>query len=381
MKKWQFPSIDLLDEPSVDNAKLQDTEKNLKIIIDVLKSHNIEISINPDEIMVGPAFSKYPLDLKSPNLISKIINLEKEITLALASISGNIRIVEPTKREPKLTIEIPNEKRQKVYFKTVASIFNDLRNKSEINVPMGVDTESIIFTQDLKFLPHLLMSGTTGSGKSQLLHNIILSLLFTKTPDEVKMILIDPKRIELLSYDGIPHLLRPVIEDLDEGVGTLSWAVEEMERRFVVLEKARVRTNQDYNKKMGKFELPDIVIIFDEYGDLMVREPVEFERNIIRIAQLGKHVGLHLILSVSRPSVETITGLMKANIPARVSFNVLNRINSIIIINQEGAEKLLLKGDMLFLPPDSAQPVRLQGSYISDKEIERVVGFLKEQNS
>ena len=379
MEKWQFPPIDLLDEPSVEDTKLQDTEKNSDIIIDVLKSHDIEVSINPDEIKVGPTFTQYPLEVKSPILISKIIELEKEITLAVASVSGTIRMKNPIPGTSKIGIEIPNNKRQMFYFKTAAEALREESNDSNILFPLGIDVESKIHTQDIKKLPHLMIGGNTGSGKSMLLHNIILSVLLNKTPDKVKLMLIDPKLVEFSIYEGIPHLINPVITDSREGADMLSWAVEEMERRYKLLSEAKVRTNKDYNDKIGKIELPDILIIVDEVEEIMIQDPALVEKSIIRLAQMAKNIGIHLIIANSRINIFTFTGLISANINSKAAFRTQNQIDSRVIIYQPGAEKLLGNGDMLFLPSDSMKPLRLQGSYISLKETERVVDFVKKQ--
>lgn len=380
MEKWQFPPVDLLDEPSVEDTKLQDTEKNSNIIIDVLKSHDIEVSINPDEIKVGPTFTQYPLEVKSPILISKIIKLEKEITLAVASVSGTIRMVGSPDQTPKLNIEIPNEKRQLIHFKTAASIFNKKEEDFCLIFPLGMGVDSKIYSQDIKYLPHLLIGGSTGSGKISLIQNIILSMLFTKTPEEMKLIIIDPSWVNLAEYEGIAHLLRPIVTDPEEGIKVLEWAVEEMLRRNEILVKERVRTIKEYNEKANKIELPEILIVLPhDLGDLIVRDPISVEKSIIRLAMMGKYSKIHLVLSSQRISAEIFTGLMRANIPSRAGFKVFSKIESRILIDQEDAEKLLGKGDMLFLPPNSVKPLRVQVPYVSYEETEKVVDFVKKQ--
>lgn len=381
-QKWQFPSLDLLDEPLIENENLQNTEKNSKVIINVLKSHDIEVSINPDEIKVGPTFTQYPLDVKSTILISKIIKLEKEITLAVDSVSGTIRMVGSSDQIPNLYIEIPNEKRQKVYFKTATSVFNNREKDFGLIFPLGMGADSKIYSQDIKYLPHLLIGGSTGSGKISLIHNIILSMLFTKTPEEMKLIIIDTTMVNFSEFRGTPHLLRPIVIDFDEGVKVLEWAVEEMERRNEILIKERVRNIKEYNEKVNKIELPEILIVLPhDLGDLIIRDPVSVEKSIIRLAMMGKYSKIHLVLSTQRPSVEIFTGLIRANIVSRAGFQVLNKIESRILIDQEDAEKLLGRGDMLFLSPDNpVKPLRVQVPYISYEETERVVDFVKKQS-
>jgi len=380
-QKWQFPSLDLLDEPLIENENLQNTEKNSKVIINVLKSHDIEVSINPDEIKVGPTFTQYPLDVKSPILISKIIKLEKEITLAVDSISGTIRIAGSYNQIPNLYIEIPNEKRQKVYFKTTVKALKEKKHNSGLVFPLGLDVEYNTFNTDIKKWPNILIAGSTGTGKSVLLHNIIISMLFTKTPDDVKLILIDPKLgVEFPDYKDIPYLLKPVITDMNEAADTLSWLVEEAKRREDTLSKANVGTGTEYNIKVGKTELPDILVINDTMEEVMIDDAVESETNIIKIARISQKVGIHQIYATSRPYASVFTGLIRANITTRAAFRTQGQIDSMVTIDQPGAEKLLGKGDMLFLPSDSIKPSRIQVPCVSYEETKRVVDFVKKQS-
>lgn len=291
--------------------------------------------------------------------------------MAVASVNGSVRIEAPIPGKNTLGIEIPNDKRQKVYFKTAASVFNKKKEDFGLIFPLGMGVDSKIYSQDIKKLPHLLVGGSVGSGKISLMQNIILSMIFTKTPEGMKLIIIDPSWINLAEYEDIPHLLRPIVKDPEEGVKVLEWALEEMLRRNEILIK----------EKVNKIELPEILIVVPhDLGELIVTDPITVERSILRIAQMGKYSRIHLILSSQRVSVETFTGLIRANIVSRAGFQVLNKIDSRILIDQEDAEKLLGKGDMLFLSPDNpVKPLRVQVPYVSEKETERVVQFVKKQ--
>jgi len=255
-----------------------------------------------------------------------------------------------------------------------------MRNlESKLGVALGEDLSGRVITYEIDKMPHLLMAGSTGSGKSMFLHNLLFSIFYKATPDEVKLILIDPKRVEFLAYNDIPYLLTPVVTDIDKGLSVFSWAVKEMERRIDILTETKVKDIDEYNKKVGKNELPPIIIIVDEFGDLVVKDPVEFEKGVVRLAPLARFHGIHVILASSRPSTDSYTGLIKANIPCRAAFQLISQVDSKVIIDQPGAEKLMEKGDMLFVPPDTTTPIRLQVPYISDKEIEDMVEFLKSQ--
>ncbi len=378
---WKYPSLELLDNPQPDSGEIfQDIDKNADIIVNTLKSFGVTSDIVREEIRVGHTFTRYPVLVKSPIKISKVVSLDKEIAMAVSSINGTIRIEAPIPGTSRIGIEIPNNKRQKLYFKTAAEVLHEENNDSNLLFSLGIDVESKIHFQDIKKLPHLLIGGSTGTGKSILLHNIILSTLLNKTPDEVKLLLIDPKFVEFVCYRGIPHLLQPTITDVEEGTKMLSWAVEEMERRYKILSDAKVRTNREYNDKIGAVELPDILIIVDEVGDIIAYDPPMAERSIIRLAQKAKNIGIHLIISAARASADTLSGLIRANIPARVGFQVQSQIESRVIIDRPEAEKLLGRGDMLFVLPNSIKPIRLQVPYVSIEESNRVIEFIKEHN-
>jgi len=246
-------------------------------------------------------------------------------------------------------------------------------------VGLGLDVAGAIVTSDLGKMPHVLIAGQTGSGKSIMLHAFLLNLLFRRSPEEVRLILVDPKRVEMPLYSGIPHLLTPVITSAEEAISPLKWAVSEMEKRYKLFEKAKVRDLAGYNEFSGFQALPYIVIVVDELASLMVVAPVEMEKNICRLAQMSRATGVHLVLATQRPSVNVLTGLIKANIPCRISFSVASLVDSRVILDQSGAEKLLGKGDMLYVPPTSSKPMRVQGAFVSPSDIKKVVQFLRDQ--
>ncbi len=251
--------------------------------------------------------------------------------------------------------------------------------KSKLGIVLGKDVAGKTYVYDISNMPHMLIAGATGSGKSIFIHNIMLSILYRSTPSEVKFILVDPKRVELNRYEGIPHLYTNVVTDMDKAPSVFKWAVAEMEKRYRYFEQARVSNIDKYNEKSGIQAMPYIVIVVDELGEIMMKDPAGVEKSIIRIAQLARATGIHLILAVQRPSINVVTGLIKANIPCRVAFNVTSQIDSRVIIDQPGAEKLLGKGDMLFVPPEANKPIRLQGAFVRYEEVDAVTDFLKKQ--
>ena len=376
---WDYPPENLLAEPPVRVVDTSELDKRIKIIKDTFKSFSIDVDIDMENVKVGSSVTQYALRPKSVTNIAKIATLQGNIALALASPTGTVRIEAPIPGKSLIGIEVPNTKRTMVYFKSLIASPTMKNAPSKLSVALGEDGGGRVVTYDIGKMPHLLIAGTTGSGKSIFIHNLLFSMLFRSTPQEVKFILIDPKRVELILYDGIPHLLTPVVTDMEKAPSVFRWAVEEMERRYKLFEKARVKNIDTYNEKSGIQVMPYIVIVVDELGEIMIQDPAGVEKTIIRLAQMGRATGLHLVLAVQRPSIEVITGLIKANIPCRVAFQVLNQIDSRVIIDQPGAEKLLGKGDMLFVPPDTMKPVRLQGAFISEKETSDLVNFLKNQ--
>ncbi|HOM77876.1 MAG TPA: DNA translocase FtsK, partial [bacterium] len=327
----------------------------------------------------GPAVTQYVLDVPSGTKISKVVNLQSDLARALSSPTGSVRIEAPIPGQPYIGIEVPNNNRVILPFKTLLTSDSMKGLSSKLGIVLGKDVGGRVYVYDIGKMPHLLVAGATGSGKSVFLHSLLFSILFRATPQEVKFILVDPKRVEFTYYDNIPHLLNPVITDVEKAPAVFKWAVIEMERRYRLLESAHARNIDSYNEKSGFQALPYIVIIVDELGEIMVADPAAVEKSIIRLAQLARAVGIHLILSVQRPSTNIITGIIKANIPCRIAFNVSSQIDSRVIIDQPGAEKLLGKGDMLFVPPDASKPLRLQGAWVSEQEINSLVKYLKDQ--
>jgi len=277
------------------------------------------------------------------------------------------------------SIEVPNNNRVTVHFKSLLVSEPMKAMKSKLGIVLGKDVGGRTYVYEIGKMPHLLVAGATGSGKSVFLHSILFSILYRATPQECKFVLVDPKRVEFTHYSNIPHLLTPVVTDIDKAPSVFKWAVMEMSRRYKLFEKARARNIDSYNEKSGFQALPYIIIVVDELGEIMIADPAGVEKSIIRLAQLARATGIHLVLSVQRPSTNVITGLIKANIPCRIAFNVSSQVDSRVIIDQPGAEKLLGSGDMLFVPPDAAKPIRLQGPMVTEKEISDLASYLRAQ--
>lgn len=297
--------------------------------------------------------------------------------MALAAPTGQIRIEAPIPGKSLVGVEIPNRSLEFVTQKTMLGSDTMKNAKSKLTVSLGLDVSGQPVVADIAKMPHVLIAGTTGSGKSVLINSWITSILFRASPQEVKLIMVDPKRVELVGYNGVPHLMTPVIVEVDKTLSALRWSMKEMDRRYQEFAKMGVRNIEGFNNLSGFQAMPYILIFIDELADLMGFAPVEVEDAICRIAQMARATGIHLILSTQRPSVDVITGLIKANIPSRIAFNVSSMIDSRVILDQPGAEKLLGRGDMLFIPPDQAKPTRIQGTFISEKEITSIVDHLK----
>ncbi|MGB9707491.1 MAG: DNA translocase FtsK, partial [Microgenomates group bacterium] len=311
--------------------------------------------------------------------LSKITALSNDLALALAASTGQVRIEAPIPGKSLVGIEIPNIRPEIVTLKSLLSTTLFLENNDPLLVPLGLDVSGKPQAASIANMPHVLIAGATGSGKSVLLNSWITSLLIRTRPEEVRLILVDPKRVELTLYNGIPHLLTEVVVEAEKIISALKWTVAEMEARYKEFAKVGVRNLEGYNQLENVEKKPYIIFIIDELADLMIFAPGEAEELITRIAQMARATGIHLVLSTQRPSVDVITGLMKANIPTRIAFNVSSMIDSRVIIDMPGAEKLLGRGDMLYLPPDKAKPVRIQGPYITEKDVNSVVKFLKSQ--
>jgi len=374
---WQLPPLTLLDDTKEMSPDAGNIKSRKEIIENTLKSFGVDAKVI--DYNAGPAVTQYVIDSSSGTKISKIVNLQYDLALALASPTGTVRIEAPIPGRANVGIEVPNNNRVIVPFKSLLTSDAMKSIKSKLGIVLGKDVGGTTYVYDIGKMPHLLVAGATGSGKSAFLHSLIFSILFRATPQEVKFILVDPKRVEFTYYDGIPHLLTPVVTDVEKAPMVFKWAVSEMERRFKLFESAKARNIDSYNEKSGFQALPYIVLIVDELGEIMASDPAAVEKSIIRLAQLARATGIHLVLSIQRPSTNIITGLIKANIPCRIAFNVSSQVDSRVIIDQPGAEKLLGRGDMLFVPPDASKPIRLQGAWVSEQEINALSKYLKEQ--
>lgn len=350
-----------------------DIKSNAQVIQDTLKEFKIEVEMG--EIRVGPTVTQYSLKPAKGVKLSRITTLSNDLALALAA--HPIRIEAPIPGKSLVGVEVPNEKTAMVSFKELLESKEFASRPHNMMLGLGKDVGGKTWFADLPRMPHLLIAGATGSGKTVCVNTIIMSLLFQNTAEKLRMIMVDPKRVELTPYNGIPHLLTPVITNTQKTVNALRWAVGEMDRRFEVMSQSHSRNIDSYNEKFPKHLMPHIVIVIDELADLMATAASEIEAGIIRLAQMARAVGIHLIIATQRPSVDVITGLMKANIPARIAFSVASLIDSRTILDSPGAEKLLGRGDMLFQTAELSKPVRIQGAFISEQEMKRVVEYLK----
>lgn len=372
---WRYPPLSLLSDKIGTDADRGDIKKNAAVIEKTLDAFGIQARVA--EVNGGPAVTQYALEMPAGVKISKIAALQHDLALALATPTGTVRVEAPIPGKSLVGIEVPNRSLEMVGLKSILSSEEMGRQKSKLVVALGRDTSSKPLVINIAKMPHVLVAGTTGSGKSVLINTFIASLLFRNSPQELKLILVDPKRVELANFNGIPHLLTPVITEPDKILSSLKWAMAEMERRYKLFQSVGVRNIQGYNELSGFQALPNIVILVDELADLMMYAPVEIEDAITRLAQLARATGIHLVVATQRPSVDVITGLIKANIPCRIAFNVSSMVDSRVIIDQPGAEKLLGRGDMLFLPPDVAKPIRIQGVFVSDAELNNLIKYLK----
>ena len=378
--EYVFPPLDLLGQKPA--AKVGETKSdmilNAKKLEETLKSFGVEAKVT--QINKGPAVTRYELSPSQGVKVSKIVNLADDIALNLAATG--IRIEAPIPGKAAVGIEVPNQETQSVYLRSVIENENFVKFPSKLAFALGEDIAGKAVVTDIGKMPHLLIAGATGSGKSVCINTLITSLLYKSSPEEVKLILIDPKVVELSVYNGIPHLLIPVVTDPKKAAGALNWAVREMLERYQRFAEHNVRDIKSYNAmKSEKDEtdlMPQIVIVIDELADLMMAAPSEVEDSICRLAQMARAAGLHLIIATQRPSVDVITGVIKANIPSRLAFAVSSGIDSRTILDSIGAEKLLGKGDMLFCPIGMNKPVRIQGAFVTDKEVESIVNFVKQ---
>lgn len=375
---WEYPSLSLLSEASGQKADTGDVKKIATVIEKTLQSFGIGARVV--EVNVGPAVTQYALEIALGTKVSKITSLTNDLALATEAPTGQIRIEAPIPGRNLVGIEIPNRSLQVVTIKTMLSSQVMQKSKSKLTVALGLDVSGNPVVANIAKMPHVLIAGTTGSGKSVMMNTFITSLLFRASPSEVKLILVDPKRVELTGYNGIPHLLTPVIVEVEKILASLRWAMGEMDRRYKLFADRGVRNIDAYNELSGFQAIPYIVILIDELADLMAYAPVEVEDAIARLAQMARATGIHLVVATQRPSVDVITGLIKANIPTRIAFNVSSMIDSRVIVDTPGAEKLLGRGDMLYIPPDQAKPTRIQGTFVSDKEVKKLVEYLRSKS-
>ncbi len=374
---WVYPPLNLLLDLEQQEADRGDVKKNADVIEKTLDSFGIRARVS--EVNRGPTVTQYALEITMGTKLSKITALGNDLALALAAPTGQVRIEAPIPGRSLVGIEIPNKRAEIVTLKRLFSAPVFTKNNSPLLVPLGLDVSGEVQAATIEKMPHVLIAGTTGSGKSVLLNAWITTFLFRTRPEDLRLILVDPKRVELTQYNGIPHLLTEVIVEPEKIISALRWTVAEMENRYKEFSKVGARNIESFNTTAGVVKKPFIVFVIDELADLMIFAPGDAEELITRIAQMARATGIHLLLATQRPSVDVITGLMKANIPTRVAFSVSSMIDSRVIIDMPGAEKLLGKGDMLFLPPDQAKPRRIQGPFITEREVNQVVKFLRSQ--
>lgn len=381
---YECPTVDLLNENTALKMNKNDKKEllnNANKLQETLSSFGVEAKVI--QVTKGPSVTRFELQPSAGVKVSKIVNLADDIALNLAS--SGVRIEAPIPGKAAVGIEVPNKELSAVYLREVIESNEFSASNKNLSFCLGKDIGGNCVVSDLSKMPHLLVAGATGSGKSVCINTLIISLLYKYSPEDVKLLLIDPKVVELNIYNGIPHLLIPVVTDPKKSAGALNWAVNEMSRRYKVFAENNVRSIEGYNdlvnKGMVETKLPWIVIIIDELADLMMVSANDVEDYIGRLAQMARAAGMHLVIATQRPSVDVITGVIKANIPSRISFAVSSQIDSRTILDCAGAEKLLGKGDMLFYPLGESKPLRIQGAFVSEEEVERVVNFIKNQKT
>ncbi len=380
VKEYVFPPLSFLPAPS--NVNNEDISEEMRStahkLVETLRSFKVKTQIH--HISRGPSITRYELTPEEGVRVRTIANLVDDISLSLAT--SGVRIEAPIPGKAAVGIEVPNKNVSIVHLRELLDNQLFVNAKSRVTVALGMDVAGTPIYVDIAKMPHLLIAGATGMGKSVCINSMIVSLLYKATPDEVKLILIDPKKVELSMYNGLPHLLIPVVTDPKKAAGSLHWAVSEMDRRFELIEEVGVRDVASYNRitkdDPEKEFLPQIIIVIDELADLMMTAPKEVEDSICRIAQKARAAGMHLVIGTQRPSVDVVTGLIKANVPSRIAFTMASQVDSRTIIDIAGAEKLIGRGDMLYAPVGFSKPARVQGAFVTDVEIEKIVNFIKE---
>lgn len=385
---WELPPIDRILEPGSEQSLNQELiRQQVRIIEETLASLGAPVKVK--EINRGPVVTQFgvePLFVANSRgketrvKVSKIVSLADDLALALSA--KTVRIQAPVPNKGLVGIEVPNEEVALVALRDIIESEAWGKVSSPLRLALGQDVSGAPYVADLRAMPHLLIAGTTGSGKSVCINAILTALLLQNTPDDLKLLMVDPKRVELTPYNGIPHLLVPVVVDMERVVGALNWVLREMDGRYRQFASVGARDIVDYNERVVPARpemkrMPYIVVVVDELADLMMLAPQETEKAICRLAQMARATGIHLIIATQRPSVDVVTGLIKANFPARIAFAVASSVDSRVILDMPGAERLLGRGDMLFMPPDSPQPIRLQGAFVSDAELQRLIGYWK----
>jgi S-DNA-T family DNA segregation ATPase FtsK/SpoIIIE len=387
-----LPPLDLLDPASPQAYGDTDVRRKTRIIEETLASFGVPTQVV--EVNQGPTVTQFGLDpgyierrgsdgevRRQRVRVARIASLANDLALALAA--APIRIEAPVPGRSVVGLEVPNEQISLVSLRGVMESREFKRINSPLALALGEDVSGHPVSIDLALMPHLLIAGATGSGKSVCINSVICCLLCNNSPDELGLLMVDPKMVELIGYNDIPHLLAPVVVDVEQVVSALAWVTRQMDRRYKAFHKFGVRNLEEYNRRVGRRKdedpLPTLVILIDELADMMMVSPDEVERHICRVAQMGRATGIHLVIATQRPSVDVVTGLIKANFPARISFAVTSQVDSRVILDQGGAENLLGRGDMLFMSPQQAAPIRLQGCFVSDKEIDRLTGFWRGQ--
>ena len=380
IKIYTYPKLDLLNnnaKSKMKNEDKQDLFDNANKLEDTLMSFGVEAKVL--QVTKGPSVTRFEIQPSPGVKVSKIVNLQDDIALGLAASA--VRMEAPIPGKSAIGIEVPNKKQTPVFLREVLDSKEFQESTKKISFALGKDITGTCIVGDLSEMPHMLIAGATGSGKSVCINSLIVSLLYKYSPDEIKLLMIDPKVVELSVYNGIPHLLIPVVTEPKKAAGALNWAVNEMDKRYELFTKYKVKNIKSYNQQVEKGfiseKLPYIVLIVDELADLMMTCPNDVEDYICRLAQKARAAGIHLIIATQRPSVDVITGVIKANIPSRISFAVSSGIDSRTILDQTGAEKLLGRGDMLYSPMGANKPLRIQGAFISEEEVENVVDFIK----
>ncbi len=376
---YEYPPVEILSlgEKKASKGSAKALTENAAKLQKTLYSFGVSAKVQ--DVSVGPTITRYELKPAEGTRVSKIANLADDIALNLAA--ETIRIEAPIPGKQAVGIEVPNEKKEAVHLREVIDSNEFANNKSKLSIALGKDVAGKTVIADIAKMPHVLIAGSTGSGKSVCINSIITSIIYNAKPSEVKLVMVDPKVVELSVYNGIPHLLIPVVTDPKKAAGALAWAVIEMDERYAKFAQKGVRDLKGYNKAIEKenenAKLPQIVIIIDELADLMMVAAKDVEEAICRLAQKARAAGMHLVIATQRPSVDVITGLIKANVPSRIAFAVSSQVDSRTILDCTGAEKLLGKGDMLFYPVGSSKPQRIQGAFVSDEEVEKIVDFIK----